>query len=389
MGTCNAGGAGIFRLFADGSPDTTFDSDGKAFYLFSNFSAFSEVYGHMLQNGKMILVTATWDGSFIDHFTAIAYDSTGSRDTLFGVNGFFTDTTSLDIYSNGLATALQQDEKIIIVANRPSLAGIEAVRINSDGTIDTTFGNGGHVSISTSQYLAKKVRVLLNGQILILGKSDLQDGFGIMLLPDGTIDSTFGTNGFMVLNMGQNGPAVDLLEMSSGDMLIAGTAFSAFRVVRYTDHSNVPHITDNGIQLSSTGTGTFQWFMNGNALAGEVNSTYSYTQNGTYTVQLTDQAGCTYLSDSVVITNTGIQGALNENYSVYPNPADQFIKLKNLKNSFKIIDPEGRIIFSRQNIEQIAPETIEINTSSIENGIYFLRNLGGSMTKTQRIIIHH
>lgn len=52
-----------------------------------------------------------------------------------------------------------------------------------------------------------------------------------------------------------------------------------------------PVISSNGFSLSSTGSGPFVWFLNGNPIAGATSSTYTPTQLGSYTVGI-ENNGC-------------------------------------------------------------------------------------------------
>jgi hypothetical protein len=52
-----------------------------------------------------------------------------------------------------------------------------------------------------------------------------------------------------------------------------------------------PVITSNGFSLSSTGSGPFVWFFNGNPIAGATSATYTPTQLGSYTVGI-ENNGC-------------------------------------------------------------------------------------------------
>ncbi len=394
IGTCNCGGGGVLRLNPDGSFDTTFDSDGKALHTFGNFSAFSEVYGHLLSNGKIVLAGATWDGSFIDHFVSYRFDSAGVLDTTYGVSGFFNDTTNLDVYTYGLSTAIQADEKLIIAANRPSLAGIEMLRLNSDGSIDTTFGSSGHVSIAITSADVLKIKILANGQIMIMGSGNGSSAFGELINPDGTIDSTFGTDGYRTfdLNNGSNNSGLmDLLVLANGKWLAATVANSMFQVVKFANQSNVPHVSFDGAQLHTTGSGTYQWYLNGNLLSGATSDVYTPSLNGTYTVALIDSSGCTYENDFVLST-LGIEVNDRSSFSVFPNPADNqatFNFSKNITVSrIRIADISGREI-EVPPANKITGSSLTIGTAELSDGIYFVRITTEAETYVSEMIIRH
>jgi hypothetical protein len=56
----------------------------------------------------------------------------------------------------------------------------------------------------------------------------------------------------------------------------------------------VPTITQNCATLSLPTATTYQWYMNGDLIAGEISQTYTPTQSGNYVGRITDANGCVY-----------------------------------------------------------------------------------------------
>jgi hypothetical protein len=71
--------------------------------------------------------------------------------------------------------------------------------------------------------------------------------------------------------------------------------------------TTLPVITANGLNLSSTTAFTYQWNYNGQAVANATTQNYTVTQNGTYTVSITDSIGCPAISNPVIINTVGLQ----------------------------------------------------------------------------------
>jgi hypothetical protein len=69
----------------------------------------------------------------------------------------------------------------------------------------------------------------------------------------------------------------------------------------------LPVITANGLNLSSTTAFTYQWNYNGQPVANATTQNYTVTQNGTYTVSITDSIGCPAISNPVIINTVGLQ----------------------------------------------------------------------------------
>src|SRR5262249_40283533 len=102
------------------------------------------------------------------------------------------------------AVALQSDGKIVVDALWSTYSQFDLVRLNLDGTLDTTFGTGGEVlttfPASNNQRYANDVTVQADGQIVVGGyyTAPLPGGIQPVIVrynSDGTLDSTFGTGG--------------------------------------------------------------------------------------------------------------------------------------------------------------------------------------------------
>lgn len=105
-------------------------------------------------------------------------------------------------FDDGLAMQLQPDGKILVGVTSEAPVGMyyTLVRFNSNGTFDTTFGNNGitHTQIFNGQSGLRSIVVLPNGKIITGGYCN--DGATkryvlVQYLPNGALDSTFGTNG--------------------------------------------------------------------------------------------------------------------------------------------------------------------------------------------------
>lgn len=153
----------VARYNADGSLDTTFDTDGKVTTLVGEESW---GYGvHALDMGK-VLVTGWADDGEDSVFALVRYNADGSLDTTFNSTG-----KVLGPVGNGEASALQEDGKILVAgsfygANNSDFA---VVRFLPDGSVDTGFGVAGRALADFS------------------GTSGNDNGHGVAIQPDGKI----------------------------------------------------------------------------------------------------------------------------------------------------------------------------------------------------------
>jgi len=138
-----------------------------------------------------------------------------------------------------------------------------------------------------------------------------------------------------------------------------------------------PVITISGTNtqtvLTSSATSGNQWFLNGTAIAGAVNSTLSATNPGVYTVQVTVDDCVSDLSGETVLIVTGDLNASSNQVDVYPNPVENFLEVRGLQGEVKdarLVDMTGRsnsLVFER------IGKIYHANVQHISQGVYLLR----------------
>jgi subtilisin-like proprotein convertase family protein len=146
-----------------------------------------------------------------------------------------------------------------------------------------------------------------------------------------------------------------------------------------------PTITQNGVQLSTSTANAYQWFLDGAAISGATSQTHTATENGTYTVQITDANGCTATSGGIVINTISVEALLTENLHVYPNPfADELLVEYSASEpvSMRIYTATGQLV---NEIQQLSSKET-ILTSTWQAGIYFVEVKQGNTTHTYKLV---
>lgn len=136
----------------------------------------------------------------------------------------------------------------------------------------------------------------------------------------------------------------------------------------------IPTITLNGSSLSSSSATSYQWYLNGQQIAGATSQTYTPTNSGIYLVRITDNNGCVYQYSKGFKYTQSAAGLneidLSDAITAYPNPTDGYINLKNTQVfgkefAVQVSDQSGKVIFSQMN-------STFIDLSTMSNGVYYL-----------------
>jgi gliding motility-associated-like protein/uncharacterized delta-60 repeat protein len=174
----------IVRLNYNGTVDRTFGS-GKGFFL--SDTTILSVGGLAMDDANNIYIA----GAGYGYATVLKLLSSGDKFINFGKQG----KTKIDFpyisFTSGIA--LQSDGKIIIGASDNE--SFISTRLNSQGGIDTTFGNNkGYFSWYTGTRY-NNLFLQKDGKIIMSGSTD-KDGYNLVkLLNTGVVDSTFGLYG--------------------------------------------------------------------------------------------------------------------------------------------------------------------------------------------------
>ena len=208
-----------------GALDETFDYDG---WVTTNVSSGGDDYGHAtaIQSDGRILLVGSGNGSF----RVLRYNTDGSLDTTFGDGGIVT--TYIGAFCEAYAVAVDGSQRIVVAGVADG--DFALARYAADGCLDTSFGAEGTVTTDFVGYNdeATAVSIDTNGNIVVAGCANdgNDDDFALARYDsDGNLDTSFGTGGttttqFAAYDDRARGLAID----SSGRIVVAGTAATAW-----------------------------------------------------------------------------------------------------------------------------------------------------------------
>jgi len=182
-----------------GSLDPIFGSNGvNTTFVSTTQNNLSPEQAIAIQSDGKILTMADAHLNTGNSFTnvVIRYNADGSLDSTFGSGGFlYMNWNGLNnTFGNAYSLATQvigSDEKIIVAGSQAS-GGLRVDRYNSDGSVDTSFGTNGRTIITNGGY-ALAVAIQTDGKIVTIGDV----GTMVRLNVDGSLDKAFGSGGIV------------------------------------------------------------------------------------------------------------------------------------------------------------------------------------------------
>lgn len=246
--------------FAAATADISFATTGTSTlgYMESGEVAYDfEPNAVALQSDGKVVAALTIDSRFgVARFTA-----DGQLDTTFASGAGWRDiffSNELGVgqawFGGAQAVAIQPDGKILVGGYANNVFQITArrvfalVRLNSDGSYDTSFGDDSD-GRTTLEFLGgtngdfdeiNSILVLGDGKIVVAGWSyrDMNRGYGIARYhSDGTLDTDFGTNGKLRTTDAGAFAAAGIAMQSNGKLVVGGYRQGdpdwSFTVARY------------------------------------------------------------------------------------------------------------------------------------------------------------
>ena len=236
-------GFALARYNSDGTLDTHFGNNGTVFTPFLSGSVAATASSLAIEPDGKIVVVGTVQGNIngndAEEFALARYNSDGSLDTRFGNGGEVLTDFGPDTFSAASSVAIAGNGAIV-VAGSTTIGGtgdFAVARYNTNGSLDRSFGTGGEVAFNFPDFtvFTTKVGVALqpNGKVVLAGTvADFSNGFtadfGLARLnTNGSLDTTFGGDGLVTTSFADplrvESVAGVALEPGTGAIVVAGT----------------------------------------------------------------------------------------------------------------------------------------------------------------------
>lgn len=225
----------IIRLNTDGSIDSTFNYGTGFDTVVITIKIQSD--GKILAGGNF----TSYKGATQNRLIRLNAD--GSKDSTFNIG------TGFNWFVNSIA--IQSDGKIIVGGSYSTFnSGAYAksiIRLNTDGTIDTTFITSGGFQNGITEGIINAIELQSDGKIIIAGEFDTYSANLtsstvkdiIRLNTDGTKDTTFSSGTGFTMSSGSSGRANSISIQSDGKIIVGGdfdyysnSSTSAIKIIR-------------------------------------------------------------------------------------------------------------------------------------------------------------
>lgn len=193
---------------------------------------------------------------------AVAWAAAGDLDSTFGGDGITRLASDQDQYLLDVAT--DSVGRYVAVGSRfnADTASILVARFTADGTLDSTFGEGGvALPVLDGDAFVSQVKIAPDDGVLVLGS--LYDFealeitlFVLRLSPNGTVDQSFGNQGAIRIARGNNANTGELTWIGGLGLAVTPTAITVADVLSdgQGDHTELRRFTSIGQPEPSFGT---------------------------------------------------------------------------------------------------------------------------------------
>lgn len=366
----------LARFNSDGTLDNTFGSGGK---VTTTIGGEDQAYQVALQSDGKIIVVGTSSLGADYGYSLVRYNSDGTLDTSFDGDGKIILDLAFDINRDAYAIALQTDGKIVI--GGVSDGDFALLRLNSNGSLDTTFDGDGKATtdiVTGNSDVIQAISIQNDGKIVVTGSTYSTTSSDLVIArytTNGSLDTSFGSLGKIIADFGGSEEGASVVLQSDGKIVAAGISDFDFLLLRYNSNGTIDTTFDTDGKVTTNFGGedvtvSIKLQTNGKIVAaGFSNDDFALARynNGTLSIQ-----------DFTTSDNS---------LTVFPNPFvySTTVDSKQIMNNatLKIHNLTGQCI---KEINSIHGNAVEISIENAPAGVYFVSIENNKTVSTGKII---
>ena len=398
------------RLNTDGSLDNSFSGNGMAVIEFGDSIDSWAKSLAILDDGRILICGFIQSNPFSYVKSAMCMlTPTGMFDYSFGENGLLTHELP-DVWSYPDEMIIDDDKIILggVYLNTDFERFATISRYNLDGSLDLSYGDSGYsmYQLEGDAAISGDANIGMcmtpDGKIVItcnVYPGWLQSDFALLRFnADGSIDNTFGVNGLVVQDMGEDSFARDLVVQADGKIIACGSYRNPdydqddFLIMRFLESGFLdPGFGTDGNGIVIADVSPEDWYSNGSNCAIFCNldrllvSGYARTDHSDPDFAM----ACYHTGLSVDVNSPESKSQI---LSIYPNPVqDQarisFTLARDSQVKAEILNTNGQTVALLT--DQVFPageREIEWNSEGIPDGIYLIKMVIGNEVYSSKII---
>ena len=249
------------RILLDGALDPSFGNSGITTIPFDLGYNNSDVVGGVAVqlDGKIVVAGTAQIAATSADFAVARLNPDGTLDQSFGQGGKVLIPIRSGGFENAFVGAVAMDGQKIVVAGGAQVAAhsseFAVVRLNPDGSLDTSFNHTGVETFSfnlnpTPQDRANALAVEPDGKIVLVGYAPLAGtdvDFAVARLnPDGGFDTTFNGTGRQTTDFGGTFAEAEAVAIEPGGTILVGGETSLTISSSTVTFPALAHYTDQG-----------------------------------------------------------------------------------------------------------------------------------------------
>ena len=383
-----SGDFALVRVNEDGTFDNSFGTNGIVIASTGGSDVSSSIL--IADDGKILLA-----GDSDNNFSVAKFNTNGTLDTSFGTNGWsitiFDDSESFiqQIAFQNDGKIVMGGFAVNSSVGRYQMA---AARINANGTLDNSFGTAGKVSFNfgVDQDFATAVAIQSDGKIVLGGHTYITsnprlsyDFAAVRLNTDGNLDTTYGNNGVATAQVVDEANYTNGMIIQADDKVVL-----AGRTVKLFDYDFAMVRFDTNGELDTT-------FGNDGKVSTDVDGRedhgYAIALQPDNKIILTGYSYSSGANDSALVVARynndplGVEDYQNLEFSLYPNPASDHLTLE-LNDASSTYQIEVYDILGKKVISTEIQKVGNINVSALAPGTYVLKLNSENKTNVVRFL---
>ncbi|MBK6485167.1 MAG: T9SS type A sorting domain-containing protein [Chitinophagales bacterium] len=391
------------RLNEDGTPDLSFGDNGTVVIPVGSGEDICMAVVEQLDSKLILAGKSNVPGFIYTNSIVIRMNSDGTLDNDYGTNGIVTLDAGYDYESAEDMMLLDDGSLLVSGYVGSNHYDILTFKLTDTGAPDVTFGSNGTAifNLNNGDDMAYAIlrspfdnRILIGGRV---GDGSTKTDFLVMAITEsGLLDSTFGNNGRASIHIKVNDAGLDLAVQANGRIVLGGTsgagfATNDFAICRFNDDGSIDStFGTNGATLSEVSS----FFSDIEDIALQADG--KIVAAGIAANFNNDMGIVRYKGDDIATSTDDAMTSAVAAFSAFPNPsAGLFMIQWNAPMKYtgpatlQLINLQGQAVYEKAYSLHGGMPVIEVNAADkiYASGVYLLKITAGGIIHRQPVFI--